>query len=167
MKIKHYILLFSLLAIFTSCTIGYSFTGTSLSPDVKTVTIDYFNNRASLVNPNLSQEFTEGLKDKFTSQAGLTLVENDGDLQFEGAITNYRLSPVAVQKDAAAMMRLTITVNVKFHNEKDPKQDFTQSFSQYEDYSSDEDFSSVEETLTSSIVEKLLDKIFIKAAANW
>jgi hypothetical protein len=165
-KIKQYILFF-FLAILSSCTIGYSFTGTSLSPDVKSVSVDYFSNRASLINPNLSQEFTEGLKDKFTSQAGLTLKESDGDLQFEGAITNYRLSPVAVQKDAAAMMRLTITVQVKFHNEKNEKQDFTQSFSQYEDYASDKDFSSVEEALTSSIVEKLLDKIFIKAAANW
>lgn len=166
MKIKHYILFF-LLSVLSSCSIGYSFSGTSLSPDVKSVSVDYFTNRASLVNPNLSQEFTEGLKDKFTSQAGLTLVEDDGDLQFQGAITNYRLSPVAVQKDAAAMMRLTITVNVKFHNKKNEKQDFTQSFSQYEDYDSDEDFSSVEERLTSSIIEKLLDKIFIKAAANW
>ena len=164
--IKVTIIIFSVLLL-KACSMGYSFSGASLSSDVKTVSISYFDNRASLVNPSLSQVFTEALKDKFTSEAGLSLVEEYGDLDFSGAIINYRLSPVSIQKDEAAMMRLTITIKVKFVNNTDPSQDFSQSFSDFEDYNVDEDFTSVEDDLNRIIVEKLMEKIFMKSAANW
>jgi len=164
--IKILIIILSLVLL-KACTLGYSFSGASLSPDVKTVSISYFDNRASLVNPILSQSFTEALKDKFTSEAGLNLIEEYGDLDFSGTISNYRLSPVSIQKDEAAMMRLTITVRVKFVNNTDPSQDFSQAFSDFEDYQVDEDFSSVEDDLNRIIIEKLMEKIFMKSAANW
>ena len=168
--IKKYIkilIILSSVLLLKACTLGYSFSGASLSADVKTVSISYFDNRASLVNPSLSQSFTEALKDKFTSEAGLTLVEEYGDLDFSGTISNYRLSPVAIQKDEAAMMRLTISVRVKFVNNTDPSQDFSTDFSDFEDYKVDEDFTSVEEDLNRIIIQKLMEKIFMKSAANW
>ena len=161
------LLLVTSVVVIGACKVGYSFSGASLSPDVKTVSIAYFENRASLVNPNLSQSFTEALKDKFTSEAGLNLVHESGDLDFSGFIQNYRLSPVAIQQNEAALMRLTITVNVKFVNNTDPNQSYTQSFSEYEDYEADSDFTSVEDDLTRIVIEKLMEKIFMKSAANW
>ena len=165
--IKKIALVFVFLVILFSCKMNYSFSGASLSPDVKTVSVDYFSNRTSLVNPNLSQSFTEALKDKFTSEAGLELVKSGGDLDFTGTISVYRLSPVAIQQNEAAMMRLTIGVQVKFVNNTDPTQNYSQLFSEFEDYEADQDFTSVEEDLNRIIIEKLMEKIFMKSAANW
>ena len=97
----------------TSCKINYSFTGASISPDIKTVSIQYFPNMARLVNPNLSQVFTESLKEKFLSQTNLSLVNNIGDLNFEGEIVEYYTKPMAIQGDeTAALNRLTIKIRV-------------------------------------------------------
>ncbi len=165
--IKKILLVVILLIVSLSCKMSYSFSGASLSPDVKTVSVDFFSNRASLINPALSQNFTESLKDKFTSEAGLSLVSSSGDLEFSGAITSYRLSPVSIQQNQAAMMRLTIKVSVKFINNIDPNQNYTQVFSEYGDYEADQDFTSTEEDLNRLIIEKLMEKIFMKSAANW
>ena len=164
---KKSLLSLSFVLVLFSCKMNYSFSGASLSPEVKTVSVDYFSNRSSLVNPNLSQTFTEALKDKFTSEAGLDPVSSSGDLDFTGSITAYRLSPVAIQQNEAAMMRLTISVSVKFVNNTDPNQNFTETFREYEDYEADQNFTTVEEDLNRIIIEKLMEKIFMKSAANW
>jgi hypothetical protein len=170
MLLKEYkIIILSIFITITtvSCKMNYSFSGASLSPEIKTVSIDYFPNRSSLVNPVLSQAFTEALKDKFTSEAGLSLVSSNGDLEFSGAIINYKLSPVSIQQNEAAMMRLTISIQVKFVNNKDDLQSFTQTFSDFSDYGVDQDFSSVENDLNTIIIKKITEKIFMKSAANW
>ncbi len=97
----------------------------------------------------------------------MELVKSGGDLDFSGTISAYRLSPVAIQQNEAAMMRLTIGVQVKFVNNTDPTQSYSQLFSEFEDYEADQDFTSVEEDLNRIIVEKLMEKIFMKSAANW
>src|SRR5436189_5920813 len=94
-----------------SCKVNYSMTGASISPDIKTFTVKYFSKTASLGPASLSQTFTEKLKDKFISQTNLASVPKDGDLVFEGAITNYTVVPIAVQpNETASQNRLTITV---------------------------------------------------------
>ena len=135
---SYYLLPFAFCILaFSSCKVNYSFTGASVSPDVKTVSIQYFRNNASLAKATLSQSLTEALKDIFTSQTSLGIVSKDGDLNFEGEITNYATAPVALQSnDQAALNRLTITVNVRFTNIKDPKQKFETSFSRYADLNS-------------------------------
>ena len=107
----------------SGCKINYTMSGASISPDVKTVFIDYFRNRAKVINPTLSQTFTESMKDKFVNETGLTLNTDQGDLEFSGEITGYDIRPLAVQKtdtgmDYAAMNRLTVTVKVVFVNNK-------------------------------------------------
>ncbi len=146
----------------------YSFTGASISPDVKTVSVQYFQNRAPLVQPSLSQQFGERLKAKFLSQTSLTLVNSTGDLDFSGYIVDYNTQPIAIQSSqTAAQNRLTITVNVKFTNSKDPKQDFESSFSQFADYDSQKSLVSVENELIQVINDKLVDDIFNRAVVNW
>ena len=121
----------------SSCKINYSFSGASVSPDVKTVSIQTFRNNASLAPPTMSQSLTEALKDIFTSQTNLGIVSHGADLSFEGTIINYITAPVAIQSnDQAALNRLTITISVKFTNIKDEKQNYETSFSRYADYSS-------------------------------
>ena len=151
-----------------SCKIKYSFTGASISPDTKPVSVQFFKNNAQLVQPTLSQSLTEALKDRFVSETNLTLVENLGDLDFEGEITNYVVTPVAIQgNETAALNRLTVSIRVKFVNFKDEKQNFESNFSRYEDFESSQNLSSVEEELINTINAQLVEDVFNKALANW
>lgn len=154
--------------VLSSCKINYSFSGASVSPDVKTVSIQYFKNNASLAKPALSQSLTEALKDIFTSQTNLGIVSKEGDLNFQGEITGYQTSPVAIQSnDLAALNRLTISISVKFTNAKDEKQNFETHFSRYADYSSSKSLSTVEDDLIRQVNEQLVQDIFNKAMINW
>lgn len=156
------------LLVFSGCKINYSFTGASISPSVKTISIAYFQNKATLVVPTLSRDFTESLKDYFTSQTSLSLVDRNGDLRIEGAITGYAVSPVAIQgNEQAALNRLTITVAVKFTNTTDEKQNYETNFSRYQDYSSTQQLVAVQATLIEEINKQLVQDIFIKSVANW
>ncbi|MDY0284922.1 MAG: LptE family protein [Bacteroidales bacterium] len=169
MKIK--VLQFLLILIFTfsfhSCGI-YSFTGASIDPTITSINIGYFNNKAQLVQPTLSQVFTNALKDRFVAQTRLTLTNEFADMYLEGFISDYRISPVAIQAgETAAMNRLTINVNVKFTNSVDPKQNFETTFSAYEDFPRSSDLSAVEIQLIEQISAYLVDDIFNKAVVNW
>ena len=146
----------------------YSFSGASIPAEAKTVSVDYFPNHAQLVNPLLSNNFTNALRDAMTNQTTLDMVESGGDLSFEGEITDYKTSPVAITSgQTAAMNRLTVTVKVRFSNRFDETKDFEQSFSRYEDYPSDQDLNSVQESLTATIIDQLVEDIFNKALVNW
>ena len=167
MKKLLFLFLFCLLG-FSSCKVHYSFSGASVSPDVKTVSIQTFRNNASLAPPTLPQTLNEALKDIFTSQTNLAIISSSGDLNFEGEILNYITAPVAIQSnDQAALNRLTITVNVRFTNLKDEKQKFETSFSRYADYSSTQSLSVVQATLIDDINKQLVQDIFNKAMINW
>ena len=145
----------------------YSFSGASIPAEAKTVSVEYFPNHAQLVDPLLSDNLTTALRDAMNSQTTLDLVETGGDLAFEGEITDYKTSPVAITGQTAALNRLTITVKVRFTNSIDDSKDFEQTFSRYEDYPSDQELNSVQSTLTSTIVEQLVEDIFNKALVNW
>jgi len=135
---------------------------------MKTVSVQYFPNNASLVQPTLSQSLTEALKERLIGETSLSLVEQNGDLSFEGAITNYAVSPVAIQQDeTAAMNRLTVRIHVKFVNNVDEKLSYETNFSRYEDYLSTSDLSAVEEQLIKSINDQLVEDMFNKALVNW
>jgi hypothetical protein len=146
----------------------YSFTGASISPEVKTITILFFQNRAPLIQPSLSQSFTEKLKEKFVSQTNLRLIDESGDLQLEGYISNYSAQPIAIQgTETAALNRLSIAIYVKFTNQKDPKQNFETTFTRYADYDSKKNLSEVELSLIDDVNKQLVDDIFNKSVSNW
>jgi hypothetical protein len=154
--------------LFTSCHVNYSMSGASIAPDIKTVAVKYFTKTASLGPASMSQTFTEKLKDKFLSQTNLAVVEKNADLTFEGTISGYSVSPIAIQtNEVAAQNRLTISVNVKFTNIKDEKQNFETSFTRYSDYTSNQNLTDVEERLITEIYDQLIDDIFNKAVINW
>ena len=166
-------ILFALVILFagaftTACKINYSFTGANLSPDIKTFTVYYFPNRARLINPTLSQTFTEDLKSKLQRQTSLDELADSGDIEFEGQITGYEVRPMSIQKDdLAAQNRLTITVKLKYTNNKVPEQSFEKSFSAFEDFNSSLTLSDIEGGLVPDIVKKLHEDIFNATIANW
>jgi hypothetical protein len=154
--------------LLSSCRIGYSFSGASIPPEAKTVSVQYFQNNASLAPPTLSQTFTEALRDKLSSQTRLALVNRGGDLAFEGSITGYSTSPIAIQStDQAALNRLTISINVKYTCSFDEKKNFEQSFSRYADYTSSQSLTAVETDLIQQINEQLVQDISNKALNDW
>ena len=121
--------------IVQSCGI-YSFTGTSIQPDVKTITINYFEYKALKVNPSLSNDLTTALQDKFLKLTKLEQVDMDGDLEITGAVTGYDVKATAITaNEQAAQNRLTVTVKISFVNRKYPEDDFDdKSFSAYADF---------------------------------
>jgi Lipopolysaccharide-assembly len=170
MKIKLLLCLLplALCLLAVSCRVNYSFNPPTTMVDVKTVSIQYFQNNSSLAPPTMSQSFTEALKDIFTSQTSLGIVSRDGDLNFEGEITNFMTTPVALQSnDQSALNRLTITVNVRFTNVKDEKQKFEVSFSRFADYSSSQSLNAVQTQLIDDINQQLVQDIFNRAMINW
>jgi hypothetical protein len=92
-----YIILLAFISAFAACKMSYSFSGASISPDVKTVSVAFFQNYAPLAQPMANQTFTEALRTIFINQTNLGLVDRNGDLHFEGALTAYNITPVAVQ----------------------------------------------------------------------
>ncbi|MHC1708709.1 MAG: LptE family protein [Bacteroidales bacterium] len=161
------ILFILVLAGLSACGV-YSFTGASIPPGAKTISIQYFPNNAQIINPTLSQSFTDVLKDKFVTNTNLAMVPRNGDLQFEGEITAYTVSPQAIQgNDQAALNRLTITVNVRFTNKYAENQNFESTFSRFVDFPSSSSLSSVQESLIEEINKALAEDIFNKSVANW
>jgi hypothetical protein len=156
-----------LISGFSSCGI-FSFTGASLSSNIKTVSVKTFTNQASLVVPSLSQILTEKLKDKFIREMNLNLVEDNGDINFKGTVIDYRTQPSSITtNERTASTRLTISVRVKFENTKDTKQSFENTFSAYLDFDSSKNLSSIEDELINEISDMLVQDIFNKSVNNW
>ena len=169
---KKYILMIVIAAltavIVHSCGI-YSFTGTSIQPDVKTVTINYFDYQALKVNPSLSNQITEALQEKFLKLTKLELVDMDGDLEIVGAVTGYDVKATAVTaNEQAAQNRLTVTVKISFVNRKYPEDDFDdKSFSAFADFDAMESLDAVEASICEEIIEQLVEDMFNATVANW
>jgi hypothetical protein len=152
---------------FSSCGV-YSFSGTSIAPDVTSISVARIENRAMRVNPALSNQLTESLKEKYRKLTKLSIEDMDADLEVEGEITNYEITSMAVTaNEVASMNRLTITVKIRFTNKKYPKEDFDRSFAEFEDYSSSTSLDAVEARLVDAITEKLTESIFNATVANW
>ena len=164
---KHVIAFISAIALVAGCGI-YSFTGTSIQPDVKTITIPYIENKAIRINPSLSNDLTEALQDKFRKLTSLQQVEMDGDLELVCEITGYDVKATAVTaNEVAAQNRLTVTVKIQFTNRKYPEDDVDKSFSAYADYDTNISLDAVEASLCEEIIDKLCEDIFNATVAQW
>jgi hypothetical protein len=153
--------------LIVSCGI-YSFTGGDTGK-AKTIQIDFFRNTAPLIEPSLSQKFTQDFQDLFTRQTNLTLVRNGGDLRFEGEITGYRIAPMsATAQQTAAQNRLTITINVRYFNKFIEKDNFERAFSFYYDSPANTQLIGGSlEVAFNEIIERITQDIFNASVAKW
>lgn len=161
--------IFAILSIvFIGCKISYSFTGGDVG-DAKTIQVNFFNNNAQLVEPTLSQEFTINLQDFFLSQTNLNLVKTGGDLQFEGEITRYTITPMtATAQQTAAQNRLTVEINVRYYNRADETKNFEQKFSHFYDYPASDILQDTElEAAYEEIFERINQNIFNASVGGW
>lgn len=147
----------------------YSFTGTSIQPDVKSISIEIFEYKAAKVNPSLANDLTEEIRTRFRRMTSLEQVEENGDLTITGAVTGYDVKASAISaNDVAAQNRLTVSVSVSFADRLHPEEDFTnKTFSAYSDYDSDNSLDAVESSLCAEIIDKLVEDIFNATVAQW
>ncbi|MFN3782353.1 MAG: LptE family protein [Spirosomataceae bacterium] len=156
-----------LTSFLTSCRI-YSFTGTTLSSDLKTVTIQNFTMATAGGPQNLTLTFNEKLKEYYQRNTSLKLKPAEGDLYLDGAITGYELTPVSTTaSDKAALNRLTIRVEVQFRNRLDESQNFEKEFSFYQDFPQEQSLTDAEGTIVPKIIDQLILNIFNDTAAQW
>lgn len=169
-NVVKYVMALLVIVSVNGCGIKYGFTGGSIPEGMKTYTVEFFENTAPIVNPTLSQTFTEALKERIRSQSSLSQVTNEGDAIFEGRITGYSIAPAAVEAgtDRAALNRLSITVNVKYTNTIKPEDNFEQPFTRFKDFSSaGGSIPAQEEALIRDINQMLTEDIYNRAFANW
>ena len=170
MKRTYFITVFSIvLILLSSCAISYKMSGSNVDyTKTKTISIADFPNNAEMVTPTLSQTFTEALRDKYTRQTRLRVLKQGGDLQIEGEIVGYQLASMSISADSyAAQTRLTLTVNVRFTNTKNPDEDFETKYSAYQVFDSSRMLNDVEPELIKTMTEEIVDKIFNDTVAKW
>nr|WP_050809633.1 LptE family protein [Ochrovirga pacifica] len=154
--------------VLIGCSVNYSFTGGDTG-NAKTIQVSFFNNNAELVEPTLSQEFTINLQDFFLTQTNLSLVKSSGDLQFEGEITRYTITPMTANaQQTASQNRLTIEINVRYYNREDESKNFEQRFSHFYDYPATTILQGSElETAYEEIFERINQNIFNASVGSW
>ena len=158
----------ALMLLFQSC---YTLKSNVIPPELKTISVPFFENEAPLVVSNLSQTFTEALKERIRTTTRLSIVTGQGDASMSGAITDYRYAPISIQATnnnqapIAGASVLSITVKVKFDYEANKKMSFDQTFTKTQNYTGD--LSTQEQALIQTIVRQLIDEIFNAAFNNW
>ncbi|MFT4777698.1 MAG: hypothetical protein ACJAU0_000088 [Flavobacteriales bacterium] len=163
MKVTTSILLVFFLA---SCGI-YTPYGAQTS-GAKSFSVDYIKPQTPLASPSIAQNFTEALRDLIQRQSTLKLEDEKGELQFQGMITDYRISPVGVSgEETATRNRLTVTVKIKYTNTIETDLSFDRVFTKFSDYDSTQDLLSVEDLLMEDISEQLTQEIFNASLGNW
>lgn len=176
MTLKKYklILLFNAL-IFSFLLPGcvtYSFTGTNIDPSIKTMSIQNFENNSGEGPSFLTNLVSEEFRTYFQRNSNLRLVPTGGDIEIQGQILSFNISPAAIQNnetlgDIAGANRLTIRLQVSYRNNKDPKQDFEQSFSSFADFPQDVNIAQIDERSIRQITERMVQDVFNKTLANW
>lgn len=157
-----------ILLISFGCKMTVSLTGADIDENIKTATIEIFENQAPLTNPNFSRIMTEALRDKFIRQTKLKLINEGGDVNFRGTITGYSTVAVAVSgTETASLTRLSITVSIEYSNKQDEAKNFNQSFTRFADFNSTQNLSQVEDALMTEISTQLVQDIFNRAFLNW
>jgi len=168
MRIVNLVVILVVALLVTACSINMTMSGASIPENINTFSVQYFDNRAPLINPVLSQNMTEGLKDRVTNESRLNLVNGTGDVDFSGEITGYSVRPMAIQADAvSAETRLTMTIKVRYKNYKDPKLNWESSFTAFRDFDSSQNINAIETELTTEMIEEITENVFNKAFADW
>jgi len=162
------------LLLLTSC---YSFSGSSLREDMKTVKINMFPNNAANNLPSLSQDFTVALQNRFLQRTTLKGALENPDLLIEGEITDYNITPTSIGAATASangnntvqaqQNKLTITVKVHYENSKDPTLSFDRTYSDEAVFNSDLDLNTIETSQVRIVNERIIVKIFNDIVANW
>jgi len=168
-NLKLPLVLLFVIGMFSGCTIAYKFNGASIDyTKTKTIAIAEFTNTAQLVYAPLAQQFSEKLRDIYTRNTRLQVLKKGGDMYLEGEVTEYYLTPMAISADTyASQTKLTVTINVRFKNNKNPQDDFEKKYSAYQSFDSSKMLNDVQDELLKTIMEEISDNIYNETVAKW
>ncbi|MCQ2336810.1 MAG: LPS assembly lipoprotein LptE [Paludibacteraceae bacterium] len=169
-KISKTLLILTSALLLCGCTISYKFNGTIIDYNkVKSISIQDFQNRAAMVYAPLTIKLNEEIRDIYTRQTRLTLLRQNGDLELEGEVTGYDLTPQAITSDnsLASETRLTIKINVRYTNNTDHEEDFERSYSAYRNFDSNRLLTDVQDELIDEILKEICENIYNDTVANW
>ena len=168
-NIRGYLLIVAMASVILSCSVSYKFNGASIDyTKTKTITIADFPIRSSYVWGPMQTIFNNELKDIFANHTRLSQVKRNGDLKIEGEITQYNQRNKSVSSEGhSAQTELSMTVNVRFTNNKEHKEDFERQFTATTSYESTQSLASVQEELVTQMVKEITDQIFNATVANW
>jgi hypothetical protein len=156
--------------LINSCKI-YSFKNVSIPKEVKTIRVAYIENKANFIDPQLSPQLTDKLKQKINNQTSLTQVQDGGDYDVSGYVSSYNISTSGVSNSQAATNRLTVSVHIIFKNkltdQKIGTPDFEDDVSRNFDFSASLTITDAEAQLTPTIVSNMTDEIFNRIFSNW
>ena len=156
-----------LLFIISSCGF-YTFSGASISAEIKNIKIGYFINEAENFKVNLDRDITQKLTDFIIEQTDLSVNNNNYEIEINGKIISYDISPISISSnDFANQNRLSISVNIDFKNYINEKENYNQKFTRHVDYKSDQNLEEIESELTDQILEEICIDIFNKTFVNW
>ncbi len=156
--------------LLASCSISYKFNGSSIDyTKTRSISISDFPNTAELVYPPLSQVFSEKLRDSYTRQTRLQVMSKGGDLHLEGEIVGYQLTPMAISADSySSQTKLTLTIKVRFSNNKNPQEDFEKTYSAFQTFDSNNNtLNAVQDELIKTMVNDIVDNIYNDTVAKW
>ena len=168
MNCNFYYLIIPPLFLFNlGCNI-YSFTGSSIPKNAKTVYIEEVINNTPLSNPELSNLFTEKLNNYILKNTNLKTSNENPDLIFKGQIIKYDINPISINsQNNASQNRLSIEIKIDYYNQEDSLNNFNKKFSNYADFNSSDNFLDIETELNEQIVDKLIEDIFLASFSNW
>ncbi len=153
----------------SSCMISYRFNGASIDySKTQSISIADFPNNAAMVNPNLSNNLSEGIRDIYSRQTRLQILRRGGDMELEGEIVDYALTPMAISADnLSAETKLTITIKVRFTNNKAPEESFEKTYSAYQTFDSSRLLTDVQDELCATMITELAESIYNDTVAKW
>lgn len=146
----------------------YSFRDVSIPPEVQTARVNYIENKAQYINPQLSPTLTDRLRTKINNQTRLTLVNNDdAHYDISCVVRNYQVTTAGISDQRAAINRLVVTVHISFKNRLDPKANFEADVSRNFDFDANLSLQAAESQKSDEIVQNLTDEIFNRIFSNW
>ena len=166
---KHLVILLLIAILIAACRVSMTLNGASIDyTKTKTIEIADFPIRASYVWGPMQTIFNNELKDIFLSHTRLEQVGRNGDLKIEGEITSYEQRNKSVSSEGySAQTELQMTVNVRFTNNKDHRQDFERRFSATASYETTQSLNAEQEELVTQMAKEITDQIFNATVANW
>ena len=164
------LLIVLLMCVLSACAVSFKFNGASIDySKTHSISIADFPNNAELVNPNLSNDFSEALRDQYRRQTRLEVLRQDGDLQLEGEITGYNITNTAISATSsyAAETKLTITIKVRFKNNVNAEDDYEKSYTAYQTFDSSRMLTDVQDELCKTMIEEIVEQIYNDTVAKW
>ena len=169
-KAERVILLILVAMVLQGCAISFKMNGANIDySTTHSISVADFPNNAALVYPPLSNDLSEGIRDLYQRQTRLQVLRKGGDLELEGEITGYTLTPMSISAadSYSAETKLTMTVRVRFINNVAPEESFEKTYTAYQTFDSSRMLTDVQDELCTTMIKEIAESIYNDTVAKW